>query len=444
MNHGLRSYSLFIFLSAVKISSAQTQTYDLNHLYDVSTLKSDLRVLQNKLEKIHPAFYRYSNKSTFDNFFDSLSSLIERPMNERQFLSHVSLLNSKIKDGHTMFLLSERAMDYDKFKGIFFPFTIFYSESRLYITENCSSECSMVPGSEILKINGVVTSAVMQELLSRQIHDGNNQTYPLWILNQYFSSYYSFCFGQPRQFDIEIRNAKGDINQKQVRALTKDRIRHFRSSRYPGTSDGQGIVLDEKQKTAILTIRTFDDELLKSVYKQDYKQVFDSVFKHLKQQGISNLILDLRDNQGGDFAPARYLQSYLINKPSRFLMNGREARLIIPRANSFRGSLFVLINGGSFSATAIVIANLKRDKRAVFIGEETGGNKTVISGDAIEVVMPGTKLRTYISTTNFRISAGTNDGDGVLPNFYVLPDISSVLNQSDTAMAVALKLQLNR
>ena len=49
-----------------------------------------------------------------------------------------------------------------------------------------------------------------------------------------------------------------------------------------------------------------------------------------------------------------------------------------------KGELLVLINGGSFSSTAILCACLRRDQRALFIGEETGGNAHIISGDPVE------------------------------------------------------------
>jgi C-terminal processing protease CtpA/Prc len=280
----------------------------------------------------------------------------------------------------------------------------------------------------------------------RQIRDGNNQTYPEWILNNYFSSYYSFLFGQPRLFSLELKNAAGELDKKQVTALTKDSIRFFSQFRYadgyPQKVEGQGITLEEKNNinTAILTIKSFDPDLLQSFYKQDYKLVMDSLFKHLSLQHTSNLILDLRNNQGGDFKPARYLLSYLIRNPSMFLLNGKEARLIQPQTNHFAGKIFVLINGGSFSATAIVIAILERDKRGIFIEEETGGNKHIISGDPIEVVLPGTKIRGYISTTNYRIVAGFNDGHGVLPTYPVHLKIADILTGNDTSKALAMEL----
>jgi C-terminal processing protease CtpA/Prc len=40
--------------------------------------------------------------------------------------------------------------------------------------------------------------------------------------------------------------------------------------------------------------------------------------------------------------------------------------------NAFKGKIYVMINGGSFSASSLISSNLKL-KRVTFVGEETGG-----------------------------------------------------------------------
>ncbi len=76
--------------------------------------------------------------------------------------------------------------------------------------------------------------------------------------------------------------------------------------------------------TAVLKIISLDPDLLTESYHQNYKTEMDSVFKMLKQNHTTNLILDLRDNQGGDFQPARLLLS-LSDTPSFPLFDGRKS-----------------------------------------------------------------------------------------------------------------------
>lgn len=438
-----------IFLMTLFIARpvlGQDAGYDPNRLYPVDTLKADLHFLRSKLEKIHPALYRYTSIQALNNFMDSLDRAIIHPLKEQEFLSLVSLLNAKICDGHTMLLPSEAAMEYNNTRALLLPFFVFFKYGRLYITENCSSDSSIQIGSTISRINGVEAKTVMTQLLQRQIRDGYNQTYPLWILNHYFPSYYLFAFGESTLFDLELKNSRNEIFTRQVAGLRKDSIRHYRQARYTpfelNADRQQGISLEitKDALTAILTIKSFDTSLLKDQYGQDFHQAIDSVFKQLQTYSVKKLLLDLRDNQGGDFETGRYLLSYLATRPTQYLIGGEEAELITPRSDHYTGPLYVLINGGSFSNTAIVSACLAQTNRAIFMGEESGGNPYMISGNPTLVVLPHTGLQAYISTTNFSISTAPNEGRGIIPKRSLFISLQEALTGRDLIRRWAMTL----
>ena len=434
------------FIFHIQAGHPQTLPYDPTQRYSKEALKADLHFVRNHLEKMHPGLYRYSTRISLDQFFDSVDRVITGPMTGQEFYRLLALLHSRISNGHTMFLPGDSAMAWFNRSGRLLPLGVCFANGKLGIVENYSADSTLPAGAEIISINGLSVASIMEQLLARQVRDGYNRTYPIWILNHYFSAYYSFVFGQPTEFSLELKAGTGEQYTKYVTALTRDSIRYYRQIRYvaqyPPDKDGQGIVLHENKenKVAVLTIKSFDPDLLRSLYRQDYKQVFDSVFAQISHHQIQSLILDLRDNQGGDFPPGRMLLSYLALHPSRFLLEGKEARMIQPRANHFKGRLLVLINGGSFSSTAIVCACLKRDRRALFIGEETGGNPHVISGDPVELVLPGTKIKAEISTTIYRITAGSNDGHGIMPDYPIYPTMVEILAGKDPAKALAMKL----
>ena len=437
---------LMTLLFLVYPGRTQTLPYDPARLYPKDALKADLRFVRENLEKKHAGLYRYVTKPSLNRLFDSLDHVITGPMTAQAFFNLLTLLNANIRNGHTMFLPGDSAMAFMNRSGRYLPLRMYFAEGKLTIVENYTADSTIRPGMAILRINGTSVSSIMEQLLARQTKDGYNQTYPVWILNHYFPAYYSFTFGQPNTYFLEIQDSAGELHTKQVTALTRDSIRYSRqvryATRYPPANEDRGIIFREEKErnAAVLTIKTFDPDLLQSQYQQDYKQVFDSLFKQINRLQIRNLILDLRDNQGGDFSPARTLLSYLVRYPSRFLLDGKEAGMIQPRTAHFKGRLFVLMNGGSFSSTAIVCTYLKRDRRAVFIGEETGGNSHVISGDPEELILPRTKIKAAISTTTYRIAAGVNDGHGVMPDYPLLPSIEDILTGKDPSKLLALKL----
>ena len=415
----------YFVLHILLLSSLPTAAQVPGGLYSPAALKADLHFVKKQLEHNHPALYRYTSKKTFNVFLDSLDHLVQHPMKEQEFLSVLSLLNEKIADGHTMFLPSEAATAYNNTQGRFLPLSVSYKQGKLYIRENNSLNKSLQPGQEILAINDIPTDTLMAQLLKRQIRDGYNKTYPLWILQHYFAAYYSFAFGQPANFTLRIQ---GQAGEQEVAALTKDSIRLLRQPDtdtidhvlYPVGQAAAGIVLSAIPHTrpvALLTIKTFDVDQLKEQYHQDFNTTIDSIFALLQRSGYTDLVLDLRDNQGGDFEPGRYLLSHLQRTPATYLYRGDEARLITPSPRRFTGRLFVLMNGGTFSNAAIVSAYLEKYAKALFIGEETGGNRHVISGKARGILLPNTHIRGYISTTNYLIDRAENNGHGVQPYY---------------------------
>lgn len=98
--------------------------------------------------------------------------------------------------------------------------------------------------------------------------------------------------------------------------------------------------------------------------KGHYQSFYKKSFELLKGAKTKTLILDLRDNGGGT-----------------------------SQADHFNGEVYVLINGGSFSATTLLAANLKSSGRAVFVGEETGGAYNgCVAGSLPVYTTPNSKL----------------------------------------------------
>lgn len=77
------------------------------------------------------------------------------------------------------------------------------------------------------------------------------------------------------------------------------------------------------------------------------------------------------------------------------------------------------------------------------IGEETGGNAHIISGEPTELILPHTKIKAEISTITYRIITDRNDGHGVIPDHALLPSTEDLLTGKDPIQSLAFKLIMN-
>ena len=112
-----------------------------------------------------------------------------------------------------------------------------------------------------------------------------------------------------------------------------------------------------------------------------------------------------------------------------------------PRADNYKGKLYVLINGGSFSNSAIVSSVLQTNKRGIFIGEETGGNPGVFAGGGKYTNLPNTKTRILIPNLQYEIRPTTlQTVSGLQPDLMVSPTLKDILARRDVVMEVAFQL----
>jgi hypothetical protein len=378
-------------------------------------------------------------------------------LTEREFYKAITIISSIIKDGHTIILPGSKITDFYNENGKFLPYHFVILNGKLYIDMNYTNDNSIQDGSEIMGIDNVDAVEIIKQLSDRQVRDGDNKTYPEWILSNYFRQYYGFIFGHPETYNISFKT-NDKINTQTINALSRDSIYYYRAKKYPGRifsnlpNEGIKLKIDNEHHYALLTIKDFHNDILKKTYKQNFEKTIRSCFEQINDNKTENLIIDLRNNQGGDIENGVYLLSYLLEKPFSVVQeyfcvndfelkhcNGPSLGLHEPKPNNFKGRLYVLINGGSFSNSAIVSSCLQENNRAIFVGQETGGNPSVIEGFTEEKELPNTKISIQVPTKQFVITdKSRNTGRGIMPTIPVVPKLTDILTGNDTELMIAI------
>lgn len=153
--------------------------------------------------------------------------------------------------------------------------------------------------------------------------------------------------------------------------------------------DGKEMSFNIEKKTITLKsvsskVYTKDDKKIGYIYisifaSNTYSQ-FASELKSLTDQNIDSLIVDLRDNSGGELAGASNIISLFLNNDK--IMYKTETKGKIDDFYSTGTSdatypIVVLVNGNSASASEVLTASLQENLSATVIGENTYGKGTV-------------------------------------------------------------------
>lgn len=418
-----------------------------------AALQEDFEMFRQRLVQHHPGLYVYASKAQIDSAFAAIETKLDQPMSELAFYRLLTPLKSLIKDGHTYYYPSDQTQSAAAEAGNL-PFQAFWDRESLWVREVYYEDIDLEPGDKILKINGIESKEIVQKLMANIIRDGENDTYPRWIMNQWFEQIYKYYYEISEQWELEILDARGE--KRKLIFTNQPRISVPEQGEKP-----KGIELRYEGEVALLKVPSFNHALLKTRYQQKFRPEIKAAFEAIKQNKTENLILDLRDNQGGAIDNGRYLLSYLLEE--RFALVQALKKVVEPsaditevrvddkqfaklnstkiRPNRFAGKLVILMNGGSFSCSGAVLAQLEAAERGIFVGEAAAGNRRIFCGVGPTETLPNSKITLAVPRVQFYVvDAAINIGHGVLADYAVSPTIHDLINNKDVVLEKALSL----
>ena len=162
---------------------------------------------------------------------------------------------------------------------------------------------------------------------------------------------------------------------------------------------------------------------------------FSEALADLKSQGMTSLILDLRNNPGGLLDQAVKIADDFISGGTIVSTRDKNDREVVSSADSdvaYEGPMAVLVNGNSASASEVVTGALKDDGLATIIGTTTFGKGIVQN---IIPFTDGTAMK--ITSANYYTPNGTCiHGIGITPDVPVPGHLADPLKLAVRLLAV--------
>lgn len=434
-------------------------------------LREDLGIFRDALERFHPEMYRYTHPDSFEAVFYGIEKQLDQPMDRLDFYKIMHPALGALKDGHVKWIIQGEDQHYGFFESDLFPLKLYFEGEKTRVLSHYGDET--VPAlAEVISINGRPIASIKEAIWKGlTFGDGDSEGGKKYQLNRYFSANYALEYGLENEYEVELiqqgkmLNWKGKgVEKSQIEANFKAEDTPFSFSMTNGW-------------TGILKINRF------FFYKDepDFKQFLKNSFESLKDQNISNLILDLRGNEGGleklgielyrylaqdefdyyDFVSTRENQktAYPSHTSKIFRMlnsfskekNGSlrftqapGLKTYKPYKNRFNGNLIVLLDGQSFSVTTELAARVQADGRAHIVGEETAGGAEVNSSGFFTIVtLPHSKIDLGIPRLGFHmanLNPAMPKNRGVIPEHLVIPNAEDLFIGKDPVMEKALDL----
>jgi hypothetical protein len=459
--------------------------------YSPKQLQEDYSIFRKTLETTYPSLYRFNDSVNMTHYLDDNFKSLNRPESETEFYKLIATTCARIHDEHLIPQPSKAYYHSLQNTHHYFPFSLKIIERRFYVLKTAQSNSAISVGSEILSINGRSVEEILNMLLPTIPSDGYIQTFNIRHLEDYsmteedsfFDLHYPIFVEDTASYRIEFIDPADKSNKKITTVAGLD-FKPYKNFFYGRNKLEAPLAFNYlKKNVAYLRISSFLPWHRKR-FKQNFDILFDSVFKELKVKHTKNLILDLRNNEGGDGTGEKLL-SYLMTKPYRLyesaelkftgypavvdyledrkedvffpdsltdrtntgLYRFKKAYMPLPAGEQqpdsihYKGNLYVLINGASGSMASVVASILKGNRRGTFIGEEGGGameGATAFYG--ANLVLPNSKIRVRVGLVKTTRAVAFTKGRGVYPDYPITPKIDDILAGADTELNFTLGL----
>ena len=205
---------------------------------------------------------------------------------------------------------------------------------------------------------------------------------------------------------------KGDkylkINGQDVTNLSAEEI-SITTDKIEIPSINKEIITKKGQKIGYITIK---------VFASNTDEQFEKALKELDKENINNLIIDLRNNQGGELNTVINIASNFLNKKQPIIQietkNNKEIKYSTKTPEKTY-KITVLINENSASASEVLAAALNEQINATLIGKTSYGKGTV---QKTKTLPSGGLIKYTIET--WKTSKGKNiDEKGITPTIEI-------------------------
>ncbi len=300
---------LFILFTAGLALSVMAQQPAGAATFTKDQLSADLSFLIKTIENVHPHPYHAISKERMGRLRDSVQGLFKDGMTARDAWPGLARIVAALDEGHSNFNHPASFVENMRSGGEkLFPILVNeYDGEALYTRYNLSGDSSLATGDRILSVNGRPVKELVDYFTS--FYGGLPVWRQLQVMND-FAGNLAF-HGILPPYRVVYR--KGDTQKEMVvdGLLFPEIIARVGEIRkkMPATGSSSPYTFSRlENNTGYLNFRSMRDLDRFSVF-------LDSVFTEIKNNPVSGLIIDLRQNGGGNSALGEKLLSYITDKP---------------------------------------------------------------------------------------------------------------------------------
>lgn len=399
----------------------------------VSGLRSDFDRWLADMPEINPDISLRTDEAGLAQETTRIRSAITEPVNAREAWVLFARINPFLRDGHSGISIPESRKALEAHVtggGRLLPFEVrFARDGSLRILSTLTPHERFAQGDRLISVNGVTTEELVGQMLART--PGETDQFRRALLSRRFSSYYWFLYGDTGRYDIAFADRNGCRHTVRVEGATRLPT--------PLQVDPAAGDLFEARilpgQIGYLRVDSFAYE-----EKDALASFAATAFAQFKTANIRALIIDVRENGGGDDplwqnSIMNYITTQSYSQLSRFALritrqnadpgdiignvqrSEYTRRMTPPESvpDRFTGPVYILGGPFSYSATIQFMVAAQDFRIARIAGEETGA-LSCQTGQVRPIDMRHTGLFAFTPLIAYTRPSGEGCTRGVLPD----------------------------
>lgn len=462
-------------------------------------LQRDVDTLESAYGALHPGLHRYLDDRALAREYAGLRRTFRTPQRlDRAFLGF-SAFSARVRCGHTFANPANQreAVQRALMERPRLPLQFRWLARTMVVTADEGSGAALPPGTRVLALDGVPTPDILAALLPYARADGHNDDKRIADLQRTgearhaaFDVFYPLLFPRAAAPTLQARVQRPGERRPRTVALRMRPYAETQATRAAPVDPASPLGWTTTHPAPGVAVLRMPDWSAYHHPDWDWQADVDRVFADAVRDGIRDLVVDIRGNEGGS-GVGEALIAHLVDAPAPMAVPSRSVRYrrvpdalrpalstwddafydwgdaaqpsdrpgffrltkydgeagaaIAPRAPRFRGRVWVLIGPDNSSATFEFAETVQRLQLGTLVGEPTGGNRRGINGGAfLFLTLPGSGIE-----LDLPLIAQFPDGDrpdaGLQPDLRAVETADSIAAGRDVAMeAVRARIAASR
>ncbi len=362
---------------------------------------ADFNILATSLKELQPCLYKNITREEFDKQVVLVSERLLTTSSRNKAIYIIQEFFYKLGNSHA----GNISVYGDVGTQNALPMSFYIVQNQLYIKEFPAD--TSFNGTKVISIQNTKSEALIDSLKIFFLRDGVRETMDP-NLQCYFNNLYGAFCSQPDTFHMVTENGK-IVAPALIRGTSLfEKIVLDNGESYFGPEEERILTRRIKKNYGYFRFKNFHPEIRKVKIKEEYI----SFIKEVNAKHIPNIIIDLRDNNGGESQLSAQMASWITDHPvvaftnsyttckrkptyldiiddklyfkSRFLISHRQDSLrkiysfidgktVSPQKERFKGQVYILVGPFTQSASSLFCSFFTDQSNVTFVGDETNG-----------------------------------------------------------------------